>query len=86
MPITCQPQANFLYTLFLIFINICKAGVKYSTQSAKVLKKKTFGEETKGKNKQSHETNEKTKQNQTRLSDCCWAGFQTGSEIFFSRS
>ena len=51
MPITCQPQANFLYTLFLIFIKICKVGIKYSSQSTRVLKKKTFWEETKEKNK-----------------------------------
>lgn len=51
MPITCQPQANFLYTLFLVFIKIYKVGIKYSSQSTKVLKKKTFWEETNEKNK-----------------------------------
>lgn len=39
-------QANFLYTLFLVFIKIYKVGIKYSSQSTKVLKKKTFWEET----------------------------------------
>jgi len=44
-------QANFLYTLFLVFIKIYKVGIKYSSQSTKVLKKKTFWEETNEKNK-----------------------------------
>ena len=56
LPITCQPQAKFLYTVFLIFIKICKVGIKYSSQSTKVLKKKTFfGKRQKEKTKQNHE-------------------------------
>ena len=59
LPITCQPQAKFLYTVFLIFIKICKVGIKYSSQSTKLLKKKTFfGKRQKKKTKQNHETNE----------------------------
>ena len=51
MPITCQPQANFLYTLFLIFIKICKVGVKYSTQEYQSTKEKDFWGRDKEKNK-----------------------------------
>lgn len=47
MPITRQPQANSIYTLFLMFTKICKVGIKYSFQSPKVLKQKNFWEETK---------------------------------------
>ena len=47
MPITCQPQAYSLYTLFLMFTKICKVDVKYSFQSPKVLKQENFWEETK---------------------------------------
>lgn len=59
MPITCQPQASSLYTLFLMFTKICKVGIKHFSWSPKVIKQKTFWEETKKTTK--HKTNEKNK-------------------------
>lgn len=76
LPITCQPQAKFLYTVFLIFIKICKVGIKYSSQSTKVLKKKTFfGKRQKEKTKQNHETNEGKKKEQNRLAESLLLGW-----------